>query len=134
MKLISACLLGVKCRYDGASKPCEKALEAFNKNKKDFVLVCPEQLGGLPTPRVPAEIQNSTGEDVSENFIKGAFEALKIARLYGAKEFIGKSKSPSCGCDLIHNGSFSDTLKQGNGITSALLKQNGLKVISELDL
>jgi len=88
MKLISACLLGVACRYDGKSKPCEKALKIFNQNKNEFVLVCPEQLGGLSTPRVPSEIQNSTGEEV----------------LFG------------------------------NGITAALLKQNGFKVSTDLDL
>ncbi len=148
MKLISACLLGVACRYDGVSKPCEKALKIFNQNKKEFVLACPEQLGGLLTPRVPSEIQNSTGEevlagkakilskqgqDVSENFIRGAQETLKIAKFYRIKEFIGKSKSPSCGAGTIHDGSFSSTFKKGNGITAALLKQNGIKVTTELD-
>lgn len=149
MKLISACLLGVRCRYDGCSKPSDKAMKFFQKRKKELIPVCPEQLGGLPTPRIPSEIQNSTGEivllgkakilnqegrDVSANFIKGAFETLRIAKMYGAKEFVGKSKSPSCGCGKIHNGTFTGALKSGNGITAALLKQNKIKVSTEQDL
>jgi uncharacterized protein YbbK (DUF523 family) len=146
MKIISACLLGVKCRYDGCSKPSEKVCELFLQNKKNYIPVCPEQLGGLPTPRIPAEIQNSTGEDVllgkakildkngkdmSENFIRGAEETLKIAKMFGVDEFIGRHNSPSCGCGKIHDGTFTDILKEGNGITVALLKQSGIKVISD---
>ncbi|MBU4512081.1 DUF523 domain-containing protein [Patescibacteria group bacterium] len=147
MKLISACLLGIKCRYDGKYKPCPKAIALFKKGI--LIPVCPEQLGGLPTPRVPAEIQggngekviqgvskllNKNGHDVTSNFLKGANEALKIAKITNTKEFIGKSKSPSCGLGRTYNGSFTGTLVQGDGVTVALFKKNGISVISENDL
>jgi len=149
MKLISACLLGVRCRYDGCSKPSKKAIAICKKQKGEFIPVCPEQLGGFPTPRTPSEIQqasgeevlvgtakilNKKGEDVSENFVKGAKETLKIAKMFGATEFIGKYKSPSCGYGKIHDGSFTGILKDGDGVCVALLKKNGIKVITEQDL
>ncbi len=141
--LISACLLGIKCRWDGKRKPNQKII---NLIKKGIILipVCPEQLGGLPTPRIPQEIQYCSGEDVldgkgevknkegksvTKEFIKGAKETLRIAELFGAKEFIGKSRSPSCGYGKIYNGSFTGKLTKGNGVTTALLKRNGIKII-----
>jgi len=147
MKLVSACLLGIKSTWDGKSKKNEKIIEL---SKKEILIpVCPEQLGGLPTPRIPQEIQgcsgekvldgkckvkNKTGKDVTKQFIKGAKETLKIAKLFKVKEFIGKSKSPSCGCGEIYDGSFSGKLIKGDGVTTALLKRNGIKVITEKDL
>lgn len=147
MKLCSACLLGIRCRYDGRSKPNEKVVEL---SKKEILIpVCPEQLGGLSTPRIPQEIQGCSGEkvldgeckvlnknneDVTDKFIKGAEETLKIVQLVGAKESIGKSKSPSCGCGQIYDGTFSGKLIKGDGVTAALLKRSGIKVISEEDL
>jgi uncharacterized protein YbbK (DUF523 family) len=137
MKICSACLLGINCRFDGASKENKKVVEL---SKKEMLLpVCPEQLGGLTTPREPAECQNgrivtASGRDVSTEFERGAREVLKIARLYNATEAILRKKSPSCGCGLIPDGTFSDSLVEGDGVTAALLKKNGIKVISEDEL
>jgi len=148
MKLCSACLLGIKCTWDGKDRYKNKKVIDLAK-KEVLVPVCPEQLGGLPTPRVPQEIQNGTGddvlngkckvlnkegEDVTEYFIRGAYEVLKIAKLLGIKEFIAKQKSPSCGCGKTYDGTFTGTLIKGNGVTTALLKKHGIKVISEEDL
>ena len=136
-KLISACLLGIKCRWDGKYKPCQKAIDLAKK--ECLMPVCPEQLGGLPTPRIPQEIQkdgrvlNKQGKDVTANFKRGAEETLKIAKILGVKEFIGKSKSPSCGFGELYDGTFSDTLTKGNGITTDLLLKNNIKVITEED-
>ena len=147
MKLCSACLLGIKCRYDGKSKPDEKVI-LLSKNEI-LIPICPEQLGGLSTPRLNSEIvggegQNvlndkakvidAKGKDVTDNFIEGAEETLKIAKLYNIKEAILKQKSPSCGLGKIYDGTFSGRLINGDGITTALLKKNGIKVISEEDL
>lgn len=138
MKLISACLIGIKCRYDGKSSLNWKCLELFKKG--ELIPVCPEQLGGLPTPREPAEIQKSgrvstkSGKDVSENFIKGAKETLKIAKKLKIKEAIFKTRSPSCGCGTTYDGSFSGRLIPGDGVTTALLKRNGIRVITEKDI
>ncbi|MEM1589322.1 MAG: DUF523 domain-containing protein [Candidatus Bathyarchaeia archaeon] len=137
MKLCSACLLGVKCRYNGKS--------AFNKRvvallKSEVLIpVCPEQLGGLPTPREPAEIVGSkvitrSGTDVTQNFVRGAEETLKIAKLFNIKEAILKQGSPSCGFGRIYNGTFSGKTIKGEGITAALLRKNGIKIITEEDL
>ncbi|MFA7170382.1 MAG: DUF523 domain-containing protein [Candidatus Paceibacterota bacterium] len=147
MKIISACLCGVNCAWNGQTKTSKKAVELVKKG--EAIPICPEQLGGLSTPRIPQEIQGGSGEDVltgkckvvnkrdedvTAQFIRGAEEALKIAKLVGATEFIAKSKSPSCGCGLTHDGTFSGTLVAGNGVTTALLKQNGVRVISDNEL
>lgn len=146
-KLISACLLGIKCRYDGEHRLCPKVMALFKKGI--LIPICPEQLGGLPTPRVPAEIQGGNGEeviqmvskvlnkngyDVTNNFLYGANEALKIAKVTNAGEFIGKLKSPSCGLGRTYDGTFTSTLTKGDGVTAALFKENGINVISEDDL
>lgn len=148
MRLISACLLGIKCAWDGKDIYRSDKLIQLLKSQV-LVPVCPEQLGGLKTPRAPQEIQGGTGqdvldgkckvlningEDVTQEFITGAEEALKIIKLFRIEEFIGKSRSPSCGCGQIYDGTFSHTLVQGDGVTTALLKRNGIKVISEEDL
>jgi len=138
MRLCSACLLGIACRYDGLSKPNEKALALAKA--ETLIPVCPEQLGGMPTPRPGSEITrfgavvHESGKDVTKEFSKGALETLKIAKLYGIKEAILKQRSPSCGSGQVYDGSFSKRLVKGDGITAALLKKNGIKVISEEDI
>lgn len=137
MKLCSACLLGIKCRYDGKDCRNEKVVELLKTEL--LIPVCPEQLGGLPTPREPAEIfggkvLTKSGRDVTENFIRGARETLKIVKLLGVKEAVLKQGSPSCGCGRIYNGTFSGKTVEGDGITAALLKKHGIKVITEEDL
>jgi uncharacterized protein YbbK (DUF523 family) len=145
MKLISACLLGINCTWDGQDiYKSDKAIEFLNS--ETLLPVCPEQLGGLKTPRAPQEIQGGTGEDVldrkckvlnidgedvTQEFIAGAEETLKIIKLFHIEEFIGKSRSPSCGCGQIYDGTFSRQLIDGNGVTTALLKRNGIRVMTE---
>ncbi|MFH1423534.1 MAG: DUF523 domain-containing protein [Candidatus Nealsonbacteria bacterium] len=134
MKLCSACLLGVKCRYDGQSLLNEKIFELSKKDK--LLPVCPEVLGGLPVPREEAQIKNGrvitkSGEDITSFFEKGASEVLKIAKSFDIKEAILKQRSPSCGCGQIYDGTFSGKTIKGDGVTTALLKKNGIKVISE---
>jgi uncharacterized protein YbbK (DUF523 family) len=136
MKLCSACLLGITCRYDGKSKPCLKIQKMAFEEK--LVPVCPEQLGGLCTPRDPAEIVNNqvmtvNGFNVTEQFLKGAKMVLEIAKLLNIKEAILKQKSPSCGCNKIYDGTFSNTIKKGYGYTAKLLLDNGIKVLTEED-
>lgn len=142
MIIVSACLAGINCRYDGGNN--------LNKEIRDMVVrgeampVCPEQLGGCPTPRPPVEILKGTGadvldgrcrvvkkdgNDVTQQFIKGANEVLKIAKLIGAKKAILKSKSPSCGFGKIYDGTFEGVLAEGNGVTAELLKRNGIEVL-----
>jgi len=148
VKLISACLLGIKCAWDGQDiYKSDKAIELLNS--ETLLPVCPEQLGGLETPRAPQEIQGGTGEDildgkckvlnidgedVTQKFINGAEETLKIVKLFHIEEFIGKSRSPSCGCGQIYDGTFSRALIDGDGVTTTLLKRNGIRVITEEDL
>lgn len=137
MKLCSACLLGVECRYDGASKKNEKVMELIEREV--LIPVCPEQLGGLPTPRDPAEqkdgrVVTKNGNDVTIEFTRGAEEVLKLAKIYGINEVILKQGSPSCGCGIIYDGTFTGTKIAGDGVTTKLLKENGIKVITEEDL
>ncbi len=147
MKLISACLLGIKCRWDGTDNKNDKALELLKKEV--LIPVCPEQLGGLPTPRLRQEIQggagkevlekrakvvNESGVDVTDQLVKGAEETLKIASLYQVREFIGKSYSPSCSCTKIYDGTFSGKSINGRGITAELLMRSGIKIREEEDL
>jgi len=138
MKLVSACLIGINCRYDGKSNTNRKCLKLFKRG--GLIPVCPEQLGGLSTPREPAEIQKSgkiltkSRKDATKNFIKGAKETLKIAKSLRVKEAILKSKSPSCSHGEIYDGNFSGKLIKGDGVTTALLKKNGIQVITEEDL
>ena len=132
--IVSACLLGVSCRYDGNSKPNEKIIDL--KEKYNLIPICPEIMGGLPTPRMPAEIKDGRGKtengiDVTEEYKKGADEAIKLAKLFGCKKAILKENSPSCGCGKIYNGEFTRTLKDGNGITAELFMKNGIDVFGE---
>lgn len=135
--LVSACLLGVACRYDGKSKPNPEVLKLVEKF--NLIPICPEQLGGLPTPRIPSEISNtkvltSEGKDVTLEYKKGAIEALKIANIFNCKLAILKEKSPSCGCGKIYDGNFNKTLIVGNGITAQLFLENGINVIGETSI
>ncbi len=152
MKLVSACLIGINCRYDGQSKPDEQVMRLLKREV--LIPVCPEQLGGLPTPREPsgilggdgqdvlsgrAKVCYAKGQDVSQNFVRGAQQTLKIARLFGIKEAILKQRSPSCGCGqtqgLRHEGGrYLSCLIKGDGVTAALLRENGLKLLTEEDL
>lgn len=146
MILLSACLAGVNCKYDGGSNlhPLFKAMA----EQGDVVLVCPEELGGLPIPRSPSEISGGTGHDVLSGkarvisddgtdltsfFLKGAEAVLAIARQNKTKQAILRRRSPSCGCGKIYDGTFSSCLHSGDGVTAALLKQNGIEVISDDD-
>lgn len=134
--LVSACLLGVCCRYDGRSVPCEEVISL--SEKYELIPFCPEIYGGLPTPRIPSErvgdrVVMKDGTDVTENYARGAAEALRLARLLGAKLAVLKEKSPSCGSALIYDGSFTGSLKEGEGVTAELLRREGIRVISELD-
>lgn len=133
MKLVSACLVGIPCRYDGKSALNKKLLKLFKEGK--LIPVCPEQLGGLPTPREPAEILNDRvitkrGKDVTKNFLAGAKTVLRIAKLLKIKQVFLRGRSPSCGSGWIYDGTFSGKLKKGDGITAALLKKNRIRVIS----
>ena len=135
--LVSACLLGLACRYDGASKPREEILAL--KERHELIPVCPEQLGGLPTPRVPAERQGEKvvtreGGDVTAQYRKGAEEALKLCRLVDCSCAVLKERSPSCGCRGIYDGSFSGTLTEGQGVTAELLIRSGIPVYGESEV
>lgn len=132
--LISACLLGLPCRYDGASKPQPWAETLAVRH--ELVPVCPEQLGGLPTPRHPSERRGEqvvmrSGSDVTAQYRRGAESALALCRLLGCEAAILKERSPSCGHGEIYDGSFSGTLTAGNGVTAALLLENGIPVYGE---
>ena len=158
--LVSACLLGVSCKYSGGHNYSEAVVNL--KEKYQLIPVCPEQMGGLMTPRVPAEVCSvkkqqmehgemttaaaetdsadecmerrvlaKDGTDVTEQFQRGAQEALKLAQLFGCKCAVLKSRSPSCGSGVIYDGTFTGTKIAGDGITAELLKEYGIKVFSE---
>ena len=136
--LVSACLLGTPCRYDGKSKPCPAVLALSERH--ELIPVCPEVDGGLSTPRAPSELQpdrcviNALGEDVTSAYLRGAEIALQTATERSVSLAILKAKSPSCGCGKIYDGSFSRSLIPGDGVTAALLKKNGLRVLTEEEL
>lgn len=141
--IVSACLLGVRCRYDGGDSRNETAIEQQKQHK--LIPVCPEEAGGLPTPRPPAEIVGGDGNDVLDGkakvmtadgtdvtaaYLKGARHALEVAQSNKATHVILKARSPSCGCGDIYDGTFSGTLTSGDGVTTALLKRYGITVTS----
>ena len=131
MMIVSACLAGFPCRYDGKARPCEQVVELVRAGKA--IPVCPEQLGGLPTPRTSCEIRDgrvvdADGRDRTEAFERGARAVLQIAQTYGATEALLQSRSPSCGSGRIYDGSFTKTLTAGDGVTARLLKENGIQV------
>lgn len=132
--LVSACLLGIPCRYDGRSKahPLARAL----CEKHHVVPVCGEIFGGLPTPRPPAEIQGDRvvtrdGQDVTEAYRRGAEAAAQLARLTGAQAAVLKERSPSCGSGEIYDGTFTGTVVEGWGVTAELLRREGIPVLGE---
>ena len=132
--LVSACLLGVRCRYDGKSKP-HPAVERLME-QHTLIPVCGEILGGLPTPRVSAERQGARvvtadGRDVTAAYRRGAEEVLRLAERYGCKAAILKERSPSCGSSRIYDGTFTGTLTDGWGVTAELLRDHGICVIGE---
>ena len=134
--LVSACLLGICCRYDGRGNPNEAVISLLKHDDITLIPVCPEQLGGLPTPRIPSErcgeeVMNRAGENVTLQFIRGAEVALNVAKLYGCTTAILKERSPSCGCGKIYDGSFSGTLIDGDGVTAELLRREGIAVFGE---
>jgi uncharacterized protein YbbK (DUF523 family) len=151
LHLVSACLLGAACRFDGKSSPAPELYDMVTKGLA--VPICPEVAGGLTTPRLPAEIEKATagldggavlegrtrvvridGVDVTPQFIKGAEAALALARRLGIGRAILKADSPSCGAGRIHEGRFEGRLVPGDGVTAALLKRNGIQVTTETDL
>lgn len=135
--LVSACLLGEPCRYDGTGKP-DKRIEIL-KEKYELIPVCPEVLGGLLTPRPPAEIKgervvNKESVDVTKEYTLGAQKTLALFKKHNASFAILKERSPSCGKGKIYDGSFSGNLTDRNGITTNLLLKNGIKVFGESEI
>ena len=140
MLIVSKCLTGECCRYDGGTKPDERIIKLVENG--EAIAVCPEQLGGLPIPRLPAELTGdgaevlkgnagvvlSDGTDVTAEFIKGAYAALETALACGADRAVLKARSPSCGKGVIYDGSFTGGLKRGDGVTAALFAANGIEV------
>lgn len=139
--LVSACLAGCRCRYDQGTKEQAEIVDLIRTGKA--VPVCPEQLGGLPTPRLPAEIMggdgddvldgrarvvNRAGEDVTAQFLAGAREVLRLAQAVGATEAVLKERSPSCGAEAIYDGTFTGATVPGAGVTAALLRRHGISV------
>lgn len=135
--LVSACLLGLRCRYDGKSKPNEAVLRL--REAHTLIPVCPEQLGGLPTPRAPSEwrgavIRNSDGEDVTAQYLRGAEEAVKLARLFDCRAAVLKERSPACGVGKIYDGTFTNTLTFGSGAAAKALREAGVRVYGESEI
>ena len=134
--LISACLLGFECKYSGGSNALDgEKLEALKESFR-LIPVCPESAGGLPTPRPPSErrdgkVINKLGQDVTEEYRKGADTALYLARRYGCTRALLKERSPSCGSGAIYDGSFTGALVPGDGVAAESLKAAGIRVYGE---
>ena len=131
--LVSSCLLGLNCKYNGGNN-YSKEIDEFLKDY-DVIPVCPEIMGGLPTPRVASERLRDTvvtkdGKDVTEQYKKGAEEVLFLAKKYNVKKALLKLKSPSCGNEKIYDGTFTHTIIDRDGVTAELLKNNGIKIIT----
>lgn len=131
--LVSGCLLGLNCKYDGGNN-YSKAIDDFLKNY-EVIPICPEIMGGLPTPRIPSEkigdkVITKDGIDVTEQYKKGAKECLFLAKKYNIKKALLKLRSPSCGSNKIYDGTFTHTIIDGDGITAKLLKENGIEIIT----
>ncbi|MCB2299680.1 DUF523 domain-containing protein [Clostridium tagluense] len=147
MIIVSACLCGIDCKYNGGNNLDVRVLKLLKEGKA--IPVCPEQLGGQETPRAAHEIVNGNGsdvlkgkarilgpegDDVTQQFIKGAYETLKIVEATEASIAILKARSPSCGTFQIYDGTFSATKREGNGVTAELLLSKGIKVYTEENL
>ncbi len=144
MTAVSACLAGKPCRYDGGANPNDRAVALAAEGR--CICICPECLGGLPTPREPAEIMGGdgadvldgrarvvtrSGMDVTEAFLMGAYAAMALCREHGVSEAMLKARSPSCGCGNVYDGTFSHSLRAGDGVTAALLRRSGIAVRTE---
>ena len=133
--LVSACLAGDNCKYSGGNNLVPSIRELAESGH--VVCVCPEVLGGLPTPRLPSEIQrdgrvlNRAGQDVTEAYRRGGEEAVRLAKLTGCRWAILKERSPACSCDRIYDGSFSGVLREGRGSAAEALEQAGVTVLGE---
>lgn len=141
--LISSCFLGNKVRYDGGDNLLVNRTLARWQKEQRLVVICPEMAGGLPTPRAPAEIQfvgekitvtTINGQDVTQAFTLGAKRALKLCKEQGVRYALLKESSPSCGSSTIYNGKFKQEKVTGEGVTTKLLRANGIKVFSESTL
>ena len=135
--LVSACLLGINCKYDGNNNMNEKVLDYLKD--KEVIPVCPEIYGGLTTPRTPSEIVGdkviTKGKiDVTKEYLKGAEETLKLAKWFNVKKALLKAKSPSCGNKEIYDGTFTGNKIIGMGITAKLLKENGIEILNENEI
>ena len=134
--LVSACLLGIACKYSGGDNACPALLQALRQSGHTLIPVCPEVLGGLPTPRTPSErrgacVVRKDGRDVTAEYHRGAECALETARREGVLAAVLKERSPSCGSGEIYDGTFTGALTAGDGVTAELLKANGITVYGE---
>jgi uncharacterized protein YbbK (DUF523 family) len=144
--IVSACLVGLRTRLDGRARSFPGVLSLASRYC--LIPVCPEQLGGSPTPRPPAEIRQGVGDDaldgrarvvtaeghdLTETYLRGAMEVLGVARLSGATAAVLKARSPSCGVGSTYDGTFSHRLRPGSGVTAALLAREGLELYTEED-
>lgn len=146
MILISACLAGENVKYSGGNNAVPLLCQWIEKHRDNVLLVCPEVMGGLPVPRLPAEIQrhgtnpkgcrvvNKVGDDVTEQFRIGAEKVLALVKAHHITAAVLKESSPSCGSSTVYNGTFSGIKIPGSGVTASLLMENGVKVISEKDV
>jgi uncharacterized protein YbbK (DUF523 family) len=135
--IVSMCLAGVPCNYKGEAMPCQEVIDLVDDGRA--IPLCPEQLGGLTTPRTPAErvgekVIAEDGLDVTAEFEKGARRTLKVALQTGAEVAILKAKSPSCGKGIVYDGTYTRNLIEGNGVTSDLLLANGIQVFTEEEI
>ncbi len=134
--LVSACLVGQRCRYDGRSTPVQWVADLVSQGRA--IPFCPEIAGGLPTPRPPCELRRGRvvdrdGTDYTAQYLRGAEEGLRLARLARCSGAVLKARSPSCGLGQVYDGTFTSLLVSGNGLFSALLRDNGFSVSTELD-
>lgn len=139
MYLVSSCLAGINCRYNGSNNTKQTIVQMVKEGKA--IPVCPEVLAGLPTPRTCCEITTDTdrnkkvigkdGTDHTKEFREGAMKSLEIAKSLNIKKAILQSRSPSCGYRYIYDGNFSGNIVEGNGLTADLLLQNGIEVVTE---
>lgn len=147
MIMLSACLGGVNCKYNGGNNYRSEWSQILGQ--QEYLSVCPETMGGLPVPRPPCEIRGGTGldviagyarviaadgRDVTDHFLLGAYKTLLMAKRAGVDTVVFKSRSPSCGSGKIYDGTFRSRLIDGDGVTTALLKLHKIKVVDENSL